>query len=137
MSPDADGVREPRERDHRDGVRSTLPLAIAVAGFGVSFGVLARAAGMGSAAPIVMSATTFAGSAQFAATSVLSTRWKRRHGGRRRGAAERALRTDRGQRGTVAHTARGGRGSSTPNSWSTNRGRSRPRATDGSTRASW
>ena len=73
MSPDADGGREPRERDHRDGVRSTLPLAIAVGGFGVSFGVLARAAGMGSAAPIVMSATTFAGSAQFAATSVLST----------------------------------------------------------------
>ena len=73
MSPDADGVRDPRDRDHRDGVRSTLPLAIAVAGFGVSFGVLARAAGMGSAAPIVMSATTFAGSAQFAATSVLST----------------------------------------------------------------
>ena len=54
-------------------MRSTLPLAIAVAGFGLSFGVLARAAGMGSAAPIVMSATTFAGSAQFAATSVLST----------------------------------------------------------------
>lgn len=61
-----------RERDHRDGVRSTLPLAIAVLGFGVSFGVLARTAGMGGLAPIVMSGTTFAGSAQFAATSVLS-----------------------------------------------------------------
>jgi len=44
-----------------------------VLGFGVSFGVLARAAGMGAVAPIVMSGTTFAGSAQFAATSVLST----------------------------------------------------------------
>jgi 4-azaleucine resistance transporter AzlC len=62
----------PKERDHRDGVRATLPLGIAVMGFGVSFGVLARAAGMGAIAPIVMSATTFAGSAQFAAASVLS-----------------------------------------------------------------
>src|SRR5438445_3933466 len=35
-----------------------------------SFGVLARSAGMGVVAPIVMSATTFAGSAQFAAVSV-------------------------------------------------------------------
>ena len=61
------------ERGHRDGVRATLPLSIAVLGFGVSFGVLARAAGMGTVAPIVMSGTTFAGSAQFAATSVLST----------------------------------------------------------------
>lgn len=60
------------ERGHRDGVRATLPLSIAVLGFGVSFGVLARAAGMGAVAPIVMSGTTFAGSAQFAATSVLS-----------------------------------------------------------------
>ena len=60
------------DRDHRDGVRATLPLGVAVFGFGISFGVLARAAGMGSVAPIVMSATTFAGSAQFAAASVLS-----------------------------------------------------------------
>jgi len=60
------------ERGHRDGVRSSLPLAVAVLGFGASFGVLARAAGMGGLAPIVMSGTTFAGSAQFAAASVLS-----------------------------------------------------------------
>jgi 4-azaleucine resistance transporter AzlC len=60
------------ERGHRDGVRATLPLSIAVVGFGVSFGVLARAAGLGAVAPVVMSGTTFAGSAQFAATSVLS-----------------------------------------------------------------
>lgn len=39
--------------------------------FGASFGLLARAAGMGSWAPLVMSATTFAGSAQFAVTSIL------------------------------------------------------------------
>ncbi len=48
-----------------------LPVAVAVVGFGLSFGVLARTAGMGVVAPLVMSATTFAGSAQFAATSIL------------------------------------------------------------------
>jgi 4-azaleucine resistance transporter AzlC len=63
----------PDERTHRDGVRAVVPLAIAVVGFGVSFGVLARAAGMGSVAPIVMSLATFAGSAQFAAASILGT----------------------------------------------------------------
>lgn len=61
----------PSGRDHRDGVRQTLPLGVAVFGFGISFGVLARASGMGTIAPVVMSATTFAGSAQFAAVSVL------------------------------------------------------------------
>ena len=59
------------DRSHRDGVRAVAPLAIAVVGFGVSFGVLARTAGMGTLAPIVMSMTTFAGSAQFAAASIL------------------------------------------------------------------
>ena len=39
--------------------------------FGLSFGVLAEVAGMGVVAPIVMSATTFAGSAQFAAAAIL------------------------------------------------------------------
>src|SRR5919197_4100228 len=58
-------------RGARDGVRASMPLAVAVAGFGISFGVLARAAGMGAVSPVVMSATTFAGSAQFAAVSVL------------------------------------------------------------------
>jgi 4-azaleucine resistance transporter AzlC len=47
------------------------PLAPAAASFGIAYGVLAVAAGMGVIAPIVMSATTFAGSAQFAAASVL------------------------------------------------------------------
>ena len=54
----------------RQGVRAALPLAVAVFGFGVSFGVLARAVGMGSLAPAVMSLASFAGSAQFAAVSV-------------------------------------------------------------------
>jgi 4-azaleucine resistance transporter AzlC len=53
------------------GARAVAPLAIAVAGFGISFGVLARSAGMGVLAPVVFSATTFAGSSQFAAASVL------------------------------------------------------------------
>ena len=48
-----------------------MPIAIAVFPFGVSFGLLARSVGMGWLAPIVMSATTFAGSAQFAAASIL------------------------------------------------------------------
>ena len=47
------------------------PLALAAASFAAAFGVLAQAAGMGVLAPIVMSATTFAGAAQFAAASVL------------------------------------------------------------------
>jgi 4-azaleucine resistance transporter AzlC len=56
---------------YREGVRSAAPLAVAVGAFGVSFGVLAQAAGWGGVAPIVMSVTTFGGSAQFAAVSVL------------------------------------------------------------------
>jgi 4-azaleucine resistance transporter AzlC len=57
--------------DYRTGVRAAAPLAVAVLGFGVSFGVLARAADFGALAPIVMSITTFGGSAQFAAVSVV------------------------------------------------------------------
>jgi 4-azaleucine resistance transporter AzlC len=53
------------------GARAVLPIAVAVAAFGASFGILARDAGMGIAAPIIMSLTTFAGSAQFAVASVL------------------------------------------------------------------
>jgi 4-azaleucine resistance transporter AzlC len=55
----------------RDGVRAALPLSPGPFAFGLAFGVLAEAAGMGAAAAVVMSATTFAGSAQFAAASVL------------------------------------------------------------------
>jgi 4-azaleucine resistance transporter AzlC len=53
------------------GARAVAPLAVAAGSFGAAFGVLATTAGMGSLAPIVMSATTFAGAAQFAAASVL------------------------------------------------------------------
>ena len=55
----------------RDGVRAALPLAPGPLLFGLSFGVLADAAGMGVVAATVMSATTFAGSAQFGAVTVL------------------------------------------------------------------
>jgi 4-azaleucine resistance transporter AzlC len=57
--------------DFRAGLRSAAAIAATVWFFGASFGLVARAAGMGSWAPLVMSATTFAGSAQFAVTSIL------------------------------------------------------------------
>lgn len=57
----------------RDGVRAALPLGIAPLLFGASFGLLAVDAGMGWPGAIVMSATTFAGSAQFAAASILDS----------------------------------------------------------------
>jgi 4-azaleucine resistance transporter AzlC len=57
----------------RDGMRVALPLAPGPILFGLSFGVFAETAGMSGVAAVVMSATTFAGSAQFAAASVLET----------------------------------------------------------------
>jgi len=57
----------------RDGVLAALPLAPGPLLFGASFGLLAADAGMSWAAAVLMSATTFAGSAQFAAASVLET----------------------------------------------------------------
>lgn len=66
MEPDARSA--PRVRD---GVRAALPLVPGPVLFGLTFGVFAEAAGMGAMAAVVMSATTFAGSAQFAAASVL------------------------------------------------------------------
>jgi predicted branched-subunit amino acid permease len=63
------------EADSRERLRAgtRIGIAYAVAAFllAVSFGVLAEPV-MGSVAPIVMSALIFAGSAQFAATAVLS-----------------------------------------------------------------
>src|SRR3954447_965116 len=58
--------------DMRTGLRAGAPLAVAVGVFGVSFGVLARAVDFDPVAAIVMSATTFAGSAQLAAIAALS-----------------------------------------------------------------
>jgi len=62
----------PMDRTHRTGLRLAIPFALAVAGFGFVFGALARTIGMSPLMVLVMSATTFAGSAQFAAISVLS-----------------------------------------------------------------
>jgi 4-azaleucine resistance transporter AzlC len=56
---------------YRDGAKKIAPIGIAAFAFGVSFGVLAKASGIASAEAIVMSATTFAGSAQFAVASIL------------------------------------------------------------------
>jgi 4-azaleucine resistance transporter AzlC len=58
---------------YREGIRISLPFALAVVAFGVSFGVLARSAGMGAIAPIVFSATTWAGSAQFAVAAIFGS----------------------------------------------------------------
>jgi len=58
---------------YRDGVRAAVAIAATVWFFGASFGLVARAAGLGVLAPLVMSATTFAGSAQFAVVSILGT----------------------------------------------------------------
>jgi 4-azaleucine resistance transporter AzlC len=54
-----------------EGAMMIAPVGVAAVAFSLSFGVLARAAGMGWVAPMVMSATTFAGSAQFAVASVI------------------------------------------------------------------
>ena len=56
---------------YRDGARKVAPIGLAAFVFGASFGVLARTSGIESVEAIVMSATTFAGSAQFAAASIL------------------------------------------------------------------
>jgi 4-azaleucine resistance transporter AzlC len=56
---------------YRDGARAIAPIGVAALAFGVTFGVLAREAGMEALAALIMSATTFAGSAQFAAASIL------------------------------------------------------------------
>jgi branched chain amino acid efflux pump len=71
IMPDRVLVRHRGRSEVVAGMRSVAPIAVAVLVFGASFGILARDAGMGIAAPIVMSLTTFAGSAQFAVASVL------------------------------------------------------------------
>jgi 4-azaleucine resistance transporter AzlC len=58
---------------YRDGARLIAPIAVAAAAFGASFGILARTADFDRLAAVVMSATTFAGSAQFAVVSTLET----------------------------------------------------------------
>ncbi len=72
MSADREMRTESDRRELRRGAVTALPLAVAVGLFGVSFGVLASASGgMGGIPAVAMSMTTFAGSAQFAAASIL------------------------------------------------------------------
>ncbi|MEA2293014.1 MAG: hypothetical protein QOE86_653 [Solirubrobacteraceae bacterium] len=56
----------------RRGVRAGTPYALAGFLLSASFGVLAREAGLPTAAAIAMSAIVFAGSAQFAAITILA-----------------------------------------------------------------
>jgi 4-azaleucine resistance transporter AzlC len=56
---------------YREGAKRIAPLAPAALSFGAAFGVLAGTTGIGGLAAVVMSATTFAGAAQFAAITVL------------------------------------------------------------------
>lgn len=56
----------------RPGAVTALPLAVVVGLFGVSFGVISvSSGGIGAVAAVVMSASTFAGSAQFAAAAIV------------------------------------------------------------------
>lgn len=71
LARDPRGCGRASVRGYREGARGVRPLAVAIGAFGAYFGVLARSVGMSPWAAIVMSGTTFAGSAQFAAVSVL------------------------------------------------------------------
>jgi 4-azaleucine resistance transporter AzlC len=57
----------------RRGIRSGIPYAAAGGLLSISFGVLAREAGMPIAAAIVMSAIVFAGSAQLASIAIIAS----------------------------------------------------------------
>jgi 4-azaleucine resistance transporter AzlC len=62
-----------RRESFSAGWRAALPFALAGGVLSISFGVLAREAGMPIVAAIAMSAIVFAGSAQFAAISILAS----------------------------------------------------------------
>lgn len=70
--PDASVIARPSLGGYGAGLRAITPLMPAVLAFGISFGVLSQAAGFDGVAAIVMSLTTFAGSAQFAVVTVMS-----------------------------------------------------------------
>jgi len=61
----------PRAR-FREGLRLGVPFALAGLLVAISFGVVARQAGLSAVAAIVMSAVVFAGSAQFTAIAILA-----------------------------------------------------------------
>ena len=71
--PMSDSPTPPGLRLH-PGAVTALPLALVVGMFGVSFGVLSvSSGGIGAVQAVVMSASTFAGSAQFAAAAIAAT----------------------------------------------------------------
>src|SRR4051794_366310 len=70
VQPTEDAHR--RSSSWRAGFRAGVPYAAAGFLLSVSFGVLAREAGLSAPAAIVMSAIVFAGSAQFAAISIVA-----------------------------------------------------------------
>jgi 4-azaleucine resistance transporter AzlC len=66
-------VDESARARFRSGLRAGIPFAIAGGILSMSFGVLATAAGMSDIAAVVMSMVVFAGSAQFAAISIVAS----------------------------------------------------------------
>ena len=69
-APTTDPPRTPRE-SFRAGLRASVPFGVVAIVLSLSFGVLARDVGFSAAGAIVMSAIVFAGSAQFAALSII------------------------------------------------------------------
>jgi 4-azaleucine resistance transporter AzlC len=67
---DDGSLHDPRAR-FGAGVRAGVPFAVAGMVLSMSFGVVARQAGLPAAAAIVMSIVVFAGSAQFAAVAII------------------------------------------------------------------
>jgi len=65
-----DPLQSPRER-LRAGARAAVPFAVAGTLVAISFGVLARRAGLPELAVVAMSLIVFAGSAQFAAIAII------------------------------------------------------------------
>lgn len=64
--------RREREAGANGGLRRGLPVAAALAPLAFTFGMLARAAGWGIAAPIVFSVVAFSGSGQLGALAILA-----------------------------------------------------------------
>ena len=67
---DGGSLHDPRSR-FRAGVHAGVPFALAGMVLSMSFGVVARQAGLPAAAAIAMSIVVFAGSAQFAAVAII------------------------------------------------------------------
>jgi 4-azaleucine resistance transporter AzlC len=72
MDAQTSSAPAPPAASFRAGVRAGVPYAIAGGVLALSFGVLAREAGFSALGAIVMSAIVFAGSAQFAAVSIMA-----------------------------------------------------------------